>query len=247
MTEPKLKADKEAGNLSQTTKSYLREIFREVKYNRRNEFESKYTIKGKECEESGITLFSRVTKTMYKKNLIRLSNGYITGEIDLSDNEDITKCKKGVDIKCSWSVFTFPFPDDKLTDAYEYQDHGYIWLTGAEEWETAFCLVNAPASLIRKEKLSTWYKMDSPEQSDPLYQEYLERCWEIEKNLIFNMTEFKNENKYFDLDIKVWSFDVPLKERVVSFPVNRDEDAIIRIKNAVIKSRIYLNSLNNIL
>ena len=245
MTEPKLKADKEAGNLSQTAKTYLREIFIEKKYNRRKEFESKYTNKGKSEEDSGITLYCIVKKVLYKKNVTRWNNHFITGEPDLVNHP--SKPTHGVDIKCSWSIWTFPYKDDELSDAYWWQNQCYMHLTGATEWSTAFCLVNASASLITNEKKSIWYKMECPDMGDDNYADYIDKCIEIEKNMIFNIQEFKQENPGFDLDTKVWSFDVPLEERVIEFKVQRDNEAIKKIEDVVTKARKYLNELNNII
>lgn len=236
MTEPQSKAAKEAGELSKTTQSYLREVYRERKYNRRKEFESKYIEKGKVQEEAAITLYTRFKKEMFFKNEERVNNEFITGEYDLISKN----AKKGIDIKCSWSLFTFPFADDKLTDNYVWQNHGYMYLSGAEKWITAFCLVNAPANLIEQEKKFIWYRMNMPDDSDALY---IERCIEVEKNLIFNKSEFDKENPGFDWHCRVWEYDIPLNERVVECTVERSDEAIERIKKEVTKSRYYLNSL----
>lgn len=250
MTEPKTNAAKLAGELSQTTQTYLKEIYREVKHKRRNEFTSKYTEKGLEAENSGITLYSRVTKTFFKKNEERLTNEFITGEPDLHDGDSIESCKKGTDIKCSWSVFTFPYPDEELENSHVWQNHGYIYLTGAEQWGTAYCLVNAPANLIMNEKKSMWYRLGCPEQIEDgdnrLYDFWIHKCCEIEKNLIFNMSEFKKEEPYFELDCKDWKYDITLKERVLEYSVFRDELAIKKIQTVVPRCRKYLNDLNEL-
>lgn len=251
MTEPKTNADKAAGKLSKTTENYLKEIYREWKYKRRNEFTSKYTDKGLQMEESGITLYSRITKTFYKKNDERLNNKFITGEPDFHDGETITTCKKGTDIKCSWSLFTFPYHDEEIEDSHFWQNHGYTYLTGAEQWGTAYCLVNTPGSIILQEKKSMWYAMGCPELIESEngidsfenrnYKEYIIKCQEIEKNMIFNLSEFKKEEPNFDLDITDWKYDIPLKERMIEYEVLRDEDAISRIETQVMKARKWLN------
>lgn len=245
-TQPKAVADKAAGLLSVTTKTALREIFIEEKYQRRKEITSKQMTKGLLQEEEAITLYCRVSKKLFAKNLIRIENDYITGEPDLTDNEDIMKTEKGVDIKCSWSIFSFPFPDDELSAAYKWQNQCYMFLTGAKFWATAFCLVNAPGHMIKDEKRKLYYSMNCPADNDP---EYLLKCVEIEKNMIFNMSEFiaAEENKNFDFDWPVvypeWTFDVPLTNRVIEFIVERDETLIQSIAPTVEKARAYLNGL----
>lgn len=241
MTQPKSKSDREAGNPSQTTISYLREIYREQKYGRRNEFESKYTEKGKVQEENAITLFCKINRLFYKKNTERLNNEFITGEPDIHNGETIRTCTHGVDIKCSWSLFTFPYPEDKLCDAYEWQNQSYMFLTGAEMWTTAYCLMNAPGNLITNEKKSIWYKMDMPDEGEA---EYVEKCIEVEKNMIFDMTEFRKENPGFDLHCTDWHYDIPLNDRLVRYESTRNEDCIERIKKEVTEARKCLNQMN---
>ncbi|HNX08388.1 MAG TPA: hypothetical protein PKL96_12460, partial [Bacteroidales bacterium] len=46
MAEPKLKSDKEAGLLSETAKTYIKQLYRESKYNRRKGLVNKYIEKG---------------------------------------------------------------------------------------------------------------------------------------------------------------------------------------------------------
>lgn len=245
MTEPKLKADKEAGNLSQTAKTYLREIFIEKKYKRKKEFESKYTSKGLTEENNGITLYCIVKKLLYKKNVVRFNNDFITGEPDLLNSTH--KPSHGVDIKCSWSIWTFPYKDDELSDAYWWQNQCYMALTGATEWSTSFCLVNATASLITNEKKAVWYKMECPDMGDDNYADYIDKCIDIERNMIFNIAEFKQENPGFDMDCKVWDCDIPFEDRVLEFKVTRDEEAINKIEPIVLRARKYLNDLNHII
>ena len=246
ITEPRLKADKEAGKLSETTKTYLRTVYREVKYKRKSSFESKYTNKGLVVEDDGITLFCRLKKQLYKKNIVRIDNHFLTGEPDLSDNEDVMKCEHGVDIKCPWSLFTFPFPDDELELSYWWQNQCYMYLTGAKKWSTAYCLMNAPGDEILQEKKKVYYKLGMPEEGYPTYDAYIEKCLQIERNMIFNKSEFIEQNPGWDWDCKVWEYDIPLKERLVEFTVERNEEAISKIQSTVIKCRNYLNELNDL-
>lgn len=247
-TQPKAAADKAAGLLSATTKTFLKEIYLEEKYGRKKEISTKYTEKGLQQEEAGITLYCRFSKKLYKKNTVRVENDFITGEPDLVDNDDILKTLIGVDIKCSWSIFSFPFPDDELEKAYEWQNQNYMYLTGAIRWITAFCLVNAPAHLITDEKKKAFYKLNCPVEDDEndavRYAKYIDQCIQIEKNMIFDMVEFKKDNPNYDLDIPAeeWVYDIPLKERVIEFTTERDDHMIASIAPSVIKARQYLNS-----
>lgn len=242
-TEPKAKVDKDAGNLSATTKTYLKEIFLEEKYGRRKQIFTKYTEKGILQEENGITVYCRATKNHYKKNEQRIDGQYITGLPDLSDNADIMKTERGVDIKCSWSIFSFPLPNDDLKKDYEWQNQCYMSnIPSAKEWVTAHCLVNAMGHQINSEKMKVYYMLNQPKDDDP---RYVEACIEIEKNMIFCMDEFKEDEPNFDLDVDkwgiTWNFDIPLKERVVEFVTPRSQMLIDSIPMYAEKGRSYLN------
>lgn len=238
MTQPKTNADKEAGKLSQTTITELRDIYREVKYHRPREFESKYTEKGVVKENDGITLFCRVKKVFYRKNTIRVTNDFLTGEPDLVDSEDIYNCNDGSDIKCCWSLHTMPCRDDKICAAHFWQNQCYMFLTKAKTWSTAYCLVNCTDDQINNEKKGLWYKYGMDDSNE----EYIEKCKVIERNMIFNMADFRKDSPGFDFHTTDWKYDIDLKDRVVEFKIKRDEAAIDIIKATVIKSRLYLNS-----
>lgn len=248
-TQPQAKADKEAGLLSATTKTFLKEVFLEEKYQRRKEINTKQMRKGTLQEEDAITLLCRLHKKMYKKNEIRFNNNFITGEPDLVDNLVLELIKKGADTKCSWLIFTFPFPDEKLDKAYEWQNQCYMDLTGATDWITAHCLVNAPGHMITAEKMKALYQLRNEygqeiADDDP---DYLLKCLDIEKNMIFNMDEFKEKEPNYDTTFKQfgyeWKFDIPLKERVVEHTSTRDKYMIEEIPEFVNKGRKYLNQL----
>lgn len=246
MTQPQSKEAKEKGLLSKTCQNELRKIYLQEKYKRKYAFESKYTERGISGENDGITLFCRLKKKFYIKNTVRIENDYLTGEPDLIGSKDIYNLYDGVDIKCCWSIFTFPFADEPLKDEHEWQNHGYMFLTNAKQWITAYCLVNATAKIISDEKKSVWWKMECPEIGDDNYDDYIDKSINIERNLIFNIDEFKKENPGYDLDCKVWDCDIPLSERVCEKVTIRQDEAIEKIKIEVPKWRAYLNSLNNL-
>jgi hypothetical protein len=241
MTEPKLKADKDAGNLSETAKTYLKNLYREIKYKRHQEFSSKYTEKGLAMEEDGLTLLSKNLRKFLKKNAERLTNDFVTGEPDAYLGESITTATEGFDVKCPYSLWTLPFKDDKLPNDYYYQAMGYMWLTGANRWTIAYTLVNGTANGIINEKNRIWYSMGTP---DDFNKDYIKKRREIEKNMIFDYAQFRKDNPNFDLDIKQseWTYDIPEDERVVKFVIERDEDVIAKMQAQVIKCRQWLQS-----
>src|SRR5690242_313329 len=86
MVNPKTKADL----FSESAIDCMLDAFLLTK-GRKDEVSNKYIEKGHEREEDAITLYSRLTKTNFKKNSIRLSNDFTTGEIDLFEGESIAK------------------------------------------------------------------------------------------------------------------------------------------------------------
>lgn len=230
--------------LSTTCQNLLRRVFRQITWNRYTMFSNKYIEKGIRQEEEAITLISRIKKVKYKKNDIRINNEFITGEPDLYIGPNgILQADEGIDAKCSWEPETFPFVDDSLDKKYWWQGQGYCALTGAKAWTIAYCLVNTPANLIQLEKERVFYLMQCPEdEQHPRYKKYIEKCIEIEKNMIFDMEEFKEENPNFDIDTPNWEFDIPMAERLVEFRVERNEEAINKIYKRVEECRVEMDS-----
>ncbi len=218
---------------SLTCKRKLISIYREIKYGRYYTHTNKYTEKGVKMEEDGITLYARVRKINLVKNSKRITSDFFSGE------PDIVLPKETIDIKCSWSLDTFPHPlTDKPDPAYEYQGLGYMDLTGSEKHTIAYCLVNAPANLVIKAKEHLWYNMSCPDDSD---QEYMRERINIEKNMIFDAVQFKKDNPAYDFDCKEWVFDIPKEERVVEFVIERDEKKIIALKDRITEARDWIN------
>lgn len=219
---------------SQTCKKRLVKIFREQAYDRRFSFSNKYTEKGLKMEETAITLYSLVTKKFLTKNTKRIENKYFTGE------PDIIGKKETIDIKCSWSLKTFPHPDVDCPETnYEYQGRAYMDLTGSDRHIIAYCLVNAPGNLVVKEKEKLWYSLNCPDESNELYHN---GKIEIEKDMIFDAAQFNRDNPNYDWDCKDWQYDIPEKERVVEYVVEYDILEMEKIYNRLIACRLWMNT-----
>lgn len=140
MTEPKDKKEV----LSVGAKTYLNQLAKESVYEYRPIIKSKYLDKGIICEDEAIRLYNEVHFTDLVKNTERRNNGLITGECDLYIPE-----KRGIDIKCSWSLDTFPVLTEDCHDKeYEWQCRGYMMLFNVPVWDVAYCLVSTPDELI---------------------------------------------------------------------------------------------------
>lgn len=140
MTDPKAKGEL----LSVGAKTYLLNLAKQAIYGYEEEVSAKYTEKGIIVEDESIRLYNYVNFESLAKNTERRENEWITGECDL-----VVPGVRGIDIKSSWSLATFPvIPADCDCKEYEWQDRGYMMLWDVPEWETAYCMVDTPEELI---------------------------------------------------------------------------------------------------
>lgn len=157
MTEPKTQKE---GPLSVGAKTYIRSLVSQEIFGVDFEITSKEMEKGIMVEQDAISLLNRVRGLNLVKNNERKSNAWITGEADLFD----ATAKRGHDIKCSWSIATFPIAlidcEDKL---YEWQMRGYMWLWDADEWEVNYALISTPEELVRYEPQTMHFVDHIPE------------------------------------------------------------------------------------
>lgn len=223
---------------SVTCISKLVEIDRQIRQNRKPNNSNKYVEKGISQEEDAITLYSLFKGKMYRKNTERLTNDFITGEMDFFEGESVSKADVTIDTKCSWDLWTFPHKFSKLSGDYFDQGQGYMDLTGAKKHIVAFCLVNTPANLITDAKKRLAWKMGIIDQET---DEYIKECIEIEKNMIFDMATFKQENPFFEFHIKEWNNDMDIKDRVLEFHIERDDKYIQAIHDRVKACREFMN------
>lgn len=143
MTEPKSKDEV----LSVGAKTYIESLAKQTVYGYDDEVSSKYLEKGLMCEDEAIELYNSVFFTSHKKNTERRTNEWITGECDIAALWKIT------DIKCAWSLPTFPATAAAGQDkGYEWQLRAYMWLWEVDFAEIAYCLVSTPPELIGYER-----------------------------------------------------------------------------------------------
>lgn len=223
MTDPQSKADKDAGNLSKTAQKHLIDVYIAEKYKRIRDIQTKQMAKGIEAEQESIELLSLYLKKPFNKNEERISNEYVSGLPDLYDGSDIRNTNLIIDIKSSYDLWTFMANvPDKLDSLYYWQLMSYMWLTGATHSFVAYCLVNTPNNIIEKEKYWMLQKMNVISEESPEFKKEASR---IELNMTFD--------------------DININERVLLFPVKRNEDDILRIQNKVEKAREFLIELEN--
>lgn len=221
MSDPMSKADKEAGNLSESAKTHCIDIFVREKYGRQTDISNKYIEKGLMVEEDAITLYSRVKKHFFKKNEDHLNNEFVRGTPDLYTGETIQTADTVIDIKSSWDIFTFfRAKNKKINPLYYWQLQTYMALTGATKATLAYCLVDTPESFINDEKRKIFYKMNITTEENEVYQE---ACKHLQLAMTYE--------------------DIPLAERVAEFHIERDDDGIEKMYKKVEKGREYLKQL----
>ena len=207
--------------LSDTTKTYLKEVYMFHKYGKETiggSERSKYTIKGRSVEDESISMLSRVDNMDYSKNEHRFTNEYLTGEPDIIVNGESGLPYKIIDIKSSWDGASLLSNIGKpLNSLYYWQVHGYMALTNSKEAEVCYCLVNMPEEIINGEKNRIFRAMNPATEENADYKRVINK-------LVNNMT--------FD--------EIPITERVVRFKVERDEAIIEKIYNRVDQCRKWL-------
>jgi hypothetical protein len=228
MTEPVTKADKEAGVLSKTAQKHLLEVYVAEKYGRKKDISTKQMRKGNEVEEEAIDFLSEYLghyKGYHTKNINRYHNEYIAGTPDVVSLLEGNGAGPVIyDVKSSYDLWTFTNNMlDKVDNLYYWQMQSYMWLVGAKKAYVAFCLLDTPFGIVEQEKKSLLYKMNVISEESP---EYLKEALKLEFNMTFN--------------------DIPAKERILIFPIDRNDDDILRIQAKVEKAREFLHQIESL-
>lgn len=214
--DPKTKAAKEAGELSETAKNHLINTYIWEKYRRRKSVSTPAMEKGKLVQGEAIAMCSRMHGVSYEPNDERRSNGFITGETDVS-------IPVILDVKASWEAETFLAKLKSGVDPiYAAQVQGYMWLWGQPLALVSYCLVSTPEVILAGERRKLFYVMNCATEDDPAYQDAVA---ELEYNLVFD--------------------DIPEEERVLTYEIPRDDTMIARIPEKVERAREFLTDFAN--
>jgi hypothetical protein len=219
-TEPRNKGDKDAGNLSETAKTHLIEVYALAMYNFKKDISNKYTEKGNTCEPEGLELASEHTGLSLEKNEETFFNEYFVGTPDA-----IVYDKKLIfDNKCAWDWVTLLSNiDGELDNTYFCQMQGYLDLLGFDTGYIAYTLIDTPESIRNDLKRQLFYKSNGKyltEESPGFLRE-----WEAkERNLIFSN----------------YSSD----QRILLFEVKKDEEYLEKARKKVEKSRTFLQEFH---
>jgi len=174
MTEPKSKTE----TLSEGAKTYVKKLAKEFVYNYREQITSKYLDKGIQLEDEAIELYNRVNFTNYVKNTETVTNDWLIGTCDILTPTKI------IDIKCSWSLGTFPaIPEDGISKDYEFQGRAYMMLYNVDFFENAYVMLSTPEDLMRYEQPEL-HQVDHIDESMRLTIVPYVRDLEIEEKIV---------------------------------------------------------------
>lgn len=179
-----VKSRSKSDPLSQTTKTYLKELWIREIYGRDKDYQTinKFTQKGTMVESDSLDLFQEVSGEKYFKNVEQLENDFITGKPDI--------IKPLIDIKSSWDLWTFANVDEKYVKKEHYhQVLGYGWLTGQATGEIVYALVDTPEMLINDEMYRLSFKISEEEAES------------YKNNFIFKDIPVKDRIKRFKFEV----------------------------------------------
>lgn len=207
-TEPRAKSEL----ISATLKTHLNDWYLEKKYGVRTEIRSRYTDKGIQLEDEAIREYNKLFGTNHFKNDEFFEDDFIQGTPDIVSDDEV------LDIKCSFSLDSFPILEKKMSNKNYYaQLQGYMRLTGKSKAKLVYVLLDTPEDIIVREAKGIMYKEKLPD-------DFLDILIE----------EVREAHTYSH---------IPIKDRIKIFEVLRDEDMINNIDQKVIFSREYIDSI----
>jgi hypothetical protein len=233
--------------LSTGAKTFLRKLYREVKFKRRAELKNKYVSKGNANENEAIDTLSFLTGDYYENNTDRVNNKFCTGECDILPDET----GAGRDIKNSWSLDTFPWHDTPLDSVYEWQNHTYMDLYKAKSWITVYVLTNLNDEMIADEirKLDWQHVGEVPNHKkleilnrhiydDATFFKLMEmhNC----KPREIDEGEEPNDEDILCADIVLNFTEIPPQHRIVEKTTVRDDKKIALLHEMIKLARKYL-------
>lgn len=140
--------------------------------------------KGKMVEEASGLLLNVVDGVIYQRHKERISNDYLSGEIDFYLGESVMQATRIVDTK---NAQDYPGYLKKINNGLENgqkeQLQGYGDISGAKELFIANCLVSNPFEIIEEMKWKVMRKLGCATSESP---EFLEEWPKWEKSMIFD-------------------------------------------------------------
>jgi hypothetical protein len=214
LTEPKTKAEKEIGGLSQASKIAVKGLWLFREYGYLEQVKSDCMDKGNECEQDSMELAQTVLGGEFRSRFAtKLRNDYVIGTPDIVLQTDYVE-----DIKTSWNLRTFSSAE--LSPQYYTQAQCYLWLTGKRNYRLIYCLVPTPQHLVEKEKNKLAWSFGNDYEN----KDYIAQCEQIQKN-----SDLIN--------------DIPNEDKVKVFEFTFDEEFIENLKLKINNAREFYKTI----
>lgn len=126
-------------------------------------FGNKATVRGTDQEQDSIDLFNSVYKTNYKKNTIRKTNDYLTGEPDM-----VSEAIGDIKTRQDWKTFSCRTEQEDIDD-HMWQLWGYGQLFDKSEGVVINTLPSYPVDFIQNEQ-ARYY--DDKRRQDQIFHWY---------------------------------------------------------------------------
>jgi len=201
--------------ISETTKTYCKQWLTERVYDRRIEVTSKQMEKGTTMEGVAID---------FAANIVEPGALWFKNEDHFEDEfmrgtPDVLTDTHVFDIKCPWSFATFPLFETELpTKDYFWQLQGYMALTGRQSASILYVLTDAPEHILLDEARKLSYQRGLGGNID-------ETIEDVRRQLTYP--------------------DVTDRLKFKRFDVQRDEEAIEKIRQRVSLCREYISTLGS--
>lgn len=189
MTEAKTKADKEAGLLGQTAKTFVEDVFLRIEYDYQEALFTKEILKGHLAEQDSVALVQKVLGGEFRiKNTKTFNNEIIKGTPDIIlQKEDVVE-----DTKTCWGIKSFF--NAELNPLYYWQGMSYMKLTGKNHYRLIYCLVNTPEEQVIEEKKRWFYFFGCNEEN----KDYIKVCDQLDLNHNFDRIPAEQRIKIFN-------------------------------------------------
>lgn len=195
LTQPRTIKAREAGELSETTKTFIKELWLREEYNYDAPVSTPQMLKGLLCEQDSFDLVTRQIPV----DEFRVKNEEWFKDDMFSGTPDCI-LKSGVveDIKTSWTLKTFL--DSELEKSYYTQLQVYMHLTGCKKARLIYCLVDTPEEIVRDQTMKFFWKYGADEDN-PHYQEAERKIYHMHK--VSDKILENKRVKYFEFDYDV--------------------------------------------
>lgn len=172
--------------LSEGAKSYIEELWYESNFSFKKTFTNKFVQKGNEIESHSIRELSNYLGFKCYKNSKRFINDLISGTPDVLLNQ----FKTVIDAKSVYypDGLNFFKKDEKESNLYTWQIHGYNFLTGNERGIVIRMLMNPPEHILEKEVWTAWKSSNENHDEYPSddFREIIRDQFNFEQKKPFN-------------------------------------------------------------